>query len=101
MALLEEVWGTDFATSPPESKQCESMDALPLIDERNQIPKKESESESTSTSEQPVTEPFTSNGSTEIKRPHNGFPLFLAILVTGTCAIYAIDLFAATISRKG
>ena len=92
MALLEEVWGTDFATSPPESKQCDSVDTLPLIDERNRTTEPE---------QQPVTESFTSKSYTRQHTQHDGLPLFLAILVTGTCAIYAIDLFATTISRKG
>lgn len=94
MALLEEVWGDSYASSPPQPtlSKCES--------EKNRLPIVETEKEAPKVATTPVVEQFTSNVPQKPNK-NKSLPLFLALLATGACAIYAIDMFAATISKHG
>jgi hypothetical protein len=38
---------------------------------------------------------------TQPNKKGKGLPLFLALLVTGGCAIYALDMFTSTIAGSG
>lgn len=88
MALLEEVWGDSYASSPPQPTlaKCDS--------EKNKLPIVETADKVAKTSPTPIVENFGNKNN-----KNKSLPLFLAILATGACAIYAIDMFAATISK--
>lgn len=85
MALLSEVWDDMVPTSPPAPKKEEPIPivtpiAKPVIQETYQ------------------NAPIIS--STPKPNSHKGLPLFLALLVTGGCAIYAIDTFTGLVSSR-
>ena len=81
-ALLEEVYGQDFATSPSAPKKCDTVDELPKL--RNE----------------PETFVNIQQEKLPIIQNKDGFPFYIALLVTGVCSIYALDLFTSSISRK-
>lgn len=95
MALIEEVWGSLTPSSPPEPK----------------VEKKDNNT--TDTDSLCLTSPVEQNkalvNSKEIKETfmaghkkdkHASLALFLALVVTGCCSLYAMDMFTTVIRKS-
>jgi hypothetical protein len=84
MALIEEVWGSLTPSSPPEPKKPEKSAPAPQPDIAS-----------------PTTQPLVVTQETfQSPKPNKNLSLFLAVLITGICSIYAVDMFAETIRRS-
>ena len=87
MALIEEVWGTLAPSSPPPPTK--KREPEPLV---KTTPPKPDIGETTA---QPVIENFQPK-----KTKHQNLMLFLALMITGICSIYAVDMFAESIRKN-
>lgn len=83
MASLSEVWGDDMIpSSPPAPSQSPDNTSNQTI----------------TTKKKRMIESFAVPNEIPVKPPkHNGLALFMALIVTGACSIYAIDMFATSI----
>lgn len=91
MALIEEVWG-DLSPSTTEHTNTKKEEPEITQDVKETFVQKLIE-------ESPMT--ISTPAPTQPNKKGKGLPLFLALLVTGGCAIYALDMFTSTIAGSG